>query len=211
MGRKRLLSGEGIGDTEAFKLRTENIMNRLERTSEQMQQDTDNLKIRLDKTVSEMNKKWGELANKMGTVVEDIVAPNIPEIARKYFGVEEFDDFSIRYKRKNRVTPSKVKEFDVIAVSEDLFIINETKATARETYIDEFVKMLNEEIYSYFPEHKEKRLIPIFSSLHIPENIKNRLTKEGIYAMGMGADTMDILNFDQIEKPERYEKQVRSV
>jgi hypothetical protein len=34
---------------------------------------------------------WGELANKMGTLVEDIVAPNIPRIAKRYFGAEELE------------------------------------------------------------------------------------------------------------------------
>ncbi|MBF0204103.1 MAG: hypothetical protein HQK67_07245 [Desulfamplus sp.] len=136
---------------------TENLKVSLDKTIDEMKQDTENLKVSLDKTIDEMkqdtakmkqntekmkkemNKKWGDLANKMGTVVEDIVAPNIPEIARKYFGVEAFDDFAIRYNRKNRVDSSKIKEFDIIFVSKDIFIVNETKATARETYVDEFV------------------------------------------------------------------------
>ncbi|MBF0468159.1 MAG: hypothetical protein HQK61_04630, partial [Desulfamplus sp.] len=83
-----------------------------------------------------------------------------------------------------------------------------TKATARETYVDEFVKLLNEEIYNYFPEHRKKRLIPIFSCLNIPENIQNRLTKANIYAMAMGSDTMDILNFDRIGKNEQIEVKI---
>src|SRR3990172_5540133 len=39
----------------------------------------------------DLNKKWGELANKMGTIVEAIVGPNIPTIAKKYFGCGELD------------------------------------------------------------------------------------------------------------------------
>ncbi len=31
---------------------------------------------------SEWNKRWGELANRLGTIAEDIVAPNLPRIAR---------------------------------------------------------------------------------------------------------------------------------
>ncbi|HEC97425.1 MAG TPA: hypothetical protein ENI58_04615, partial [Nitrospirae bacterium] len=38
-------------------------------------------KDRTEKMLSAQNKRWGEIANKMGTVVEDIVAPNIPRIA----------------------------------------------------------------------------------------------------------------------------------
>jgi len=50
-----------------------------------------------------MNKKWGELANKMGTVVEDIVAPCIGGVAREYFQVAEFDYFAIRLQKKIRI------------------------------------------------------------------------------------------------------------
>ena len=34
-------------------------------------------------------KQWGEIANKMGTLAENIVAPGVREIARKCFGCNE--------------------------------------------------------------------------------------------------------------------------
>lgn len=37
---------------------------------------------------NEMNKKWGDLANKMGTLAEDLAAPSIPRIIKERFGVE---------------------------------------------------------------------------------------------------------------------------
>ncbi|MGD9732140.1 MAG: hypothetical protein AB7U45_08160, partial [Desulfamplus sp.] len=185
-------------ENEKLGRRLDDTISEMKKDTEKMKQDTAKMKQDTEQMKKEMNKKWGDLANKMGTVVEDIVAPNIAGIAKKYFKIKKFDDFAIRYNRKNRVDDSKIKEFDIIAVSKDAFIINETKAAARESYVDEFVKFLNEEIYNYFPEHREKRLIPIFSCLYIPENIQNRLTKEKIYAMAMGSDTMDILNFKQI-------------
>ena len=39
----------------------------------------------------EMNRKWGELANKMGTMVEDLVAPSLPRIVQEQFGLEIID------------------------------------------------------------------------------------------------------------------------
>src|ERR671935_69966 len=32
-------------------------------------------------------KQWGELAQKLGTFVEDIVAPNVPRLGREIFGL----------------------------------------------------------------------------------------------------------------------------
>ena len=145
----------------------------------------------------EMNKRWGDLANKMGTLVEDIVAPNISGIAQKYFGCSDIKDFMVRRRKKNTKDASKVREFDVIAVCNDKVIINETKSNPKIEYINEFINVLKE-IYDYFPEYSDKKIIPIFSSLYIPEDLVTYLTKNRIYAMAMKGDTMDLLNFEQV-------------
>jgi len=66
-----------------------------------------------------MYKMWGELANKMGTLVEDIVAPNILRIAKEYFGAEELDFLGVRISKRNVKDRSKMREFDVIAMWND--------------------------------------------------------------------------------------------
>jgi hypothetical protein len=144
-----------------------------------------------------MNRKWGELANKMGTVVEDIVAPNIPTIAARYFGCETLEIFAVRYRRMQPGKPDVVREFDVIAVADDKFLVNETKSTPRSDYLERFVETMPE-VFDYFPEHADKTLIPVFSSLSIPAEAVAYLTKHGVYAMAMTGDTMDLLNFEQI-------------
>jgi len=145
----------------------------------------------------DMNKLWIEIVNNMGTLAEDIVAPNISGIAQKYFGCSDIKDFMVRRRKKNTKDASKVREFDVIAVCDDKVIINETKSTPKIEYINEFINVLKE-IYDYFPEYRDKKIIPIFSSLYIPEDLVTYLTKNRIYAMAMKDDTMDLLNFEQV-------------
>lgn len=143
-----------------------------------------------------MYKKWGEIANKMGTVVEDIVAPNIPRIAQEYFGCKDLEFFGLRVHKRNAKDRSKSREFDIIAVSDDTVIINETKSSPRIDYINEFREVLKE-IYDYFPEYRGKKVIPIFSSLTIPGSVVAYLTKIKIYAMAMKDDTMELLNYEE--------------
>ncbi|MDN3511106.1 MAG: ELKS/Rab6-interacting/CAST family protein [Candidatus Jettenia sp.] len=140
-----------------------------------------------------MNKKWGEIANKMGTVVEDIVAPNIPRIAQEYFQCEDAEFFGLRVTKRNSKDKSRSREFDIIAVYDDKILINETKSSPRIDYINEFIEVLKE-VYDYFPEYKGKRIIPIFSSLYIPENVVTYLMKVKVYAMAMRDDVMELLN-----------------
>ena len=161
----------------------------LERVVEQTRKEMSDSK-------AELNKKWGDLANKLGTVVEDIVAPNIPTIAKKYFKVEEIQRIMMNlYIRSESL--KKEKEFDLILVAKGLVILNETKTTVRQNYLEDFIQSLPE-FFEFFPELKGRKLIPIFSSMSFTPPQLAYLTKHKIYAMSMSGDTMELLNFDEI-------------
>ncbi len=152
------------------------------------------------KEKKEWNKQRGELANSLGKVVEDIVAPNIPRIAQDYFNfTEPPKDFSIRRKAYYLSMPDKQREFDTVAAYPHAVILNETKETVRQSYLEDFVAFLESgEFYGYFPEYQGRKLIPIFSSLYMSDPAVNYLTKHGIYALAMGDETMELLNFEQL-------------
>ncbi|KJU87508.1 hypothetical protein MBAV_000296 [Candidatus Magnetobacterium bavaricum] len=61
------------------------------------------------------NKKWGETANRLGTLVEDIVAPNIEGLALGHFGCKRIDLFAHRIKKTSIKDRSKQREFYCIA------------------------------------------------------------------------------------------------
>ncbi len=145
-------------------------------------------------------KQWGDIANKMGTLTEDIVAPSVREIGQKYFDCEEDgeEDFMVRRFRRKTKDRGKRREFDVIAVYEGKVILVEVKSTPRMPYIDDFVMVLKE-INEYFPEYKNKKTIPIFASLYLPDEVIAYLTKHDIYAMATRDDMMDLMNFGEIK------------
>ena len=134
----------------------------------------------------------------MGTIVEDIITPNIPTIAKKYFNCDKIDHLMVRtYKR----TPdrTKGKEFDVIAIFGNKIILNDTKSTPTIQYIDKFIHELeNNVLFDYFPEYSGKEIIPIFSSLSIREDLVKYLTKNKIFALAMTGTSMDLLNADSL-------------
>ena len=49
--------------------------------------------------IREMNIKWGEMAKKLGTITEDLVAPSIPRIVEEEFGLE-VTDLTVRRGKK---------------------------------------------------------------------------------------------------------------
>jgi Sec-independent protein translocase protein TatA len=153
-----------------------------------------------EKERREMNKKWGELANKMGTLVEDIVAPNIRRVAQELFGINDIVEFSVRRTIYHPTDKSRLKDFDALLIGADAVVLNETKSTVRQSYIEEFIAFIPT-VFEYLPEHKGKKVIPVFSSLYIPEQFVRYLTANKIYAMAMGDDTMEILNYNEIPRP----------
>ncbi len=145
----------------------------------------------------ELNKKWGELANKMGTIVEDIVAPNIPTIAAAYFGQKTLGFFAYRVRKEHPEEPGRIREFDIIAIGGKYLFLNEAKSTPWQEYLKTFADN-HREVFEYFPEYKDKILVPIFSSLSLPREAIDFLTNHDIYAMAMKGDTMDLLNFEEV-------------
>ncbi len=145
----------------------------------------------------ENNKRWGELANKLGTIVEDIIYPAFKPVIRKYFGCEPEKTFMrLEYTNSER---GIYEEFDAVAVCEDKVFLLEVKSTPRERHIEEF-KEKAKRFLQYFPEFAGKKLILIMASLSFNEGFVKQLSKANIYAMAYREwEYMDILNFEEVK------------
>jgi len=144
-----------------------------------------------------MNKQWGKLANKMGSLVEDIVAPAVRPVVRRYFG-QDIECFSVRVRKSDKALDLK-GEFDVIAVSGDTVFLVETKSSPDEGYLHQFVKKM-EKFGKLFPEYRDMRLVPIFASLRFDEKLVRLAGEKNIYVLAYREwDYMDILNFDDVD------------
>lgn len=168
------------------------------RTEAELRELKDEMKAFKDEMREEnrkMNKRWGEISNKLGTIVEDIIYPALRPVIKQYFGCEPVNmSMNIR-RRKGELKD----EYDAIVECEDRVFLVEVKATPKREYIDEFKEEKVERFKALFPEYKEKELILIFASLRLEEDIVDYLTTNRIYAMAYREwEYMDILNFERI-------------
>ncbi|MDM8551195.1 hypothetical protein QUF72_14010 [Desulfobacterales bacterium HSG2] len=159
----------------------------------------DDIRSDTRKMIREMNRKWAEVSDKMGTMDEDVVAPNMPTIIRKYFGDSDLSFFGIRIRKRKKEDRGTPGAFDVIAVSKKNFYVVEVKSEPSPEDVDTFVGILSE-LGEYFPESKGKRVVPVFYSLYINGDLLKHLTRNRIYAMGLGEETMDLLNFEAVSE-----------
>lgn len=146
-----------------------------------------------DETVRDrkrMNKQWGDLANRLGTLVEDIVAPNLPRAAVELLGCEHPSLFAVRVVRHWH---GETREYDALVVCNDAILVNETKSKLLAAHVDAFVAKL-EELPLVFPEYAGRRVVGVLASLAVDTGMVAYATRCGVAVLAMGEDTMQIIN-----------------
>jgi exonuclease VII large subunit len=142
----------------------------------------------------EMDKKWGDLARKMGTLVEDIFIPSFDLAIEKYFGIVPEDVMPRRRIRKG----DRETEVDILALADGKAFVVEVKASPdRREYIHDFIEKLAE-LPGFLPEIKNYKVIPIYAALDMQKNTVSFLTKNNIYAMIVRGDLLEIVNFGEV-------------
>ena len=131
--------------------------------------------------------------------LQDIVAPSLRRIARDELGCGDERSFSAPMFRVRSDDPHYRREFDALYVGTQAVLLNETKSTALSEYAKAFVEFLKSgEFALYFPEYRELPLVAVFSSLRLPDDVITYPTRNGIYAVSMGEETMQVRNRDAV-------------
>jgi hypothetical protein len=142
----------------------------------------------------DMNRKWGELANRLGTMAEDLVAPSVPRVLRDVLGLSGAPVSSaVRVRRPSTADPSVEREFDVVATCGDYLLINETKSRLAAEDVARFVEVLAT-ARDYFPEHAGKRVVGVIASLYVDPAVVRRGEATGLIVLGFGEEVMAVLN-----------------
>ncbi len=148
----------------------------------------------------EMNRRWGELSNKLGTMVEDLVAPGLPRIIREALHRDVLD-LSVRRKRK--LPDGRVREFDAIAVTEDILCLNSTKSRLRGADVDQFIGDIDA-FREFFPEYQPMPVVGMLASLAVEESVLNYAEKTGFVVLAVGDQIMEVKNRAEFQ-PKRWQ------
>ena len=139
-----------------------------------------------------MDKKWGDLANKMGTVVEDLISPNVKNAILTAFN-REVSFIATHIKKYMKVNKIRM-EIDVLAIADDHVYLFETKTTPSQEKIDIFEqKIKSGNFLKIFPEYKNYQIVQVFASVNIPEHLRNYLHDKEMYPMVMKGSIMEIV------------------
>ncbi|KJR43026.1 hypothetical protein MCHI_001044 [Candidatus Magnetoovum chiemensis] len=145
--------------------------------------------------VKQMNKKWGEISNKLGTIVEDLVYPSIGRIIKEKYGVVASGVYLRALKRLN---DGREKEFDAYAITRDYVFLNSTKATLDSNDVKTFIADIND-FRLFCPEYNDKPLIGILASLQVHNSVLAYAEKLGYMVLGVGFELMEVKNTEGFE------------
>lgn len=177
-------------DTRLFKEGTD-------RTIQDMKESTKTFEENMNKTIRDMNRRWGELANKMGTVTEDIVAPGFPFLIERHFGLS-LDDISCRRKVKDK--SGNRWEFDLVARSGNIAFIVDVKSDYNKIeYLDHFIQVLLPKAAELLPDLKGCKIIGCIASFRLAPSIIERASEMGILAISLGGDYLEFCNQEVVE------------
>jgi len=168
-----------------FRQRVDAFIEKMERFSQEQKEEN-----------RRKNKEWSAIAKKMGTIVEDLIAPALRPVLGKYFNCEVSMEGQRIFRRKD----GEDFEIDAIAMCDDKVFMIEANSTPRWNDI-EYIKEKGERFFEFFPEYRGKELVVIFGSISFPENIIRQASKNRIYVLAWREwEYMDILNFDEVKK-----------
>jgi hypothetical protein len=146
--------------------------------------------------IKENNKQWGALANKMGTIDEDLVAPAVRPVMEQYFKCEPLTRAIRVLKRMG----SDSFEVDVLAVCEKQAFMIEVKSAPKIEHVDQILEKAKN-FKRFFPEYEDKQVVPIFAGIMFSDEIIKYATKKGLYIMAYREwEYMDIINFNEVER-----------
>ena len=138
----------------------------------------------------QMNIRWGEIAKKLGTITEDLVAPSIPRIVKEDFGLEVTD---VMIRRKKKLADGRTKEYDAIAVAGEYVFVDSTKSTLDSDGVKEFINDI-QEFRVFFPEYAKNKIVGILASLYVEEGVLAYAGKMGFLVIAVGENLMEVKN-----------------
>jgi hypothetical protein len=163
------------------------------RSDEAFQRDHE----RAEKERRDFNKRMAELSDSMGTLIEDMVAPNARRIASEIFPDDPAITVAQRVRKTHPTDCSRMAEIDLLAAGRDYLMIFEAKRRLDSQKIREFVEKL-ESIPEFFPEYASLKIVPVVASVTIEPSVLTFLNRQKVvYGVAMGDETMELVNLGQ--------------
>lgn len=187
---------EALADIRAStaEIRASNL--RTDALLREMQRQADKERQQAEKDRRDFNKRLAEISDSMGTLVEDMVAPNARRIAGEIFPADPVVRLAQRVRQVHPSDPGRMIEIDLLAAGRQHLMVVEAKWRLNPDKIREFVEWVTE-IPEFLPEYAAYTLVPVVASVTIEPSVIAFLNRQMVYGVAMGDETMELVNRGQ--------------
>ena len=184
---------EDIAEVRASNAQTDPQLLEMQQQADKDREQIEKDRQRGEKERKEFNRQLAGISDRLGSLIEDMVAPNAPRIARTLFNGDEVLTSSIRVKRRHPSDPGLNIELDLLVVGHRHLLVGEAKSKVT---VEKAVAFLDKmrSIPEYFPEFSGFTVLPLIASVGIESSLVAHLSRLHIYALAFGDETMEILN-----------------
>ena len=172
---------------------------KLEKSQESFTRNVQRFQDEMKEFKIEINKKWGELANRLGTLAEDIFGPGIPYLLKSLGFETEAYFFDLEVGPKGRRRQYDVLIFARAEDGREKVFVAEVKNQGRS---DDFNQMKSslEALPELFPAVKGKGIVPVLAAFRFDEGVETYANKRGVLLVRMGGEYLEPLNSDVLKK-----------
>ncbi|MBE7499908.1 MAG: hypothetical protein HS113_06280 [Verrucomicrobiales bacterium] len=186
---------------QADKDRQQADKDRQQADKDRQQAEKDRQRADLDRQQAEkdrkdFNKRLAELSDSMGTLIEDMVAPNARRIATEIFPADPVVRVTQRFRQVHPADRGQMLEIDLLAAGLKHLMVVEAKRRLDPEKIREFVEKVGT-LPEFLPEYAGYKLIPVVASVTIDPSVVTFLNRQRVYGVAMGDETMQLVNLGQ--------------
>ncbi len=154
------------------------------------QQRTEQMVQALANDQRQLHARLASVAEKMGTLVADLVVPSLPAVLHQLLNAT-VTDVSIR--RWRCLADGQQRSFDAIAIMGQQIGLNTTRTTVCLADIAQFSREI-EDFRAFFPEYEDFPVVGILAGLALETGVIEAAEQQGLIVLSMGAQIMEIKN-----------------
>jgi hypothetical protein len=149
----------------------------------------------LRKSIADSRKELGQISHRLGTIVEDLVAPSLPRVFQEMVDCPADEEIltNVRVRRRHPTQKGKMLEIDAMADCSDYVLFNETKSQFTPEKVKAFLEKLAV-VRDYFPEYHSHQIRGCIASLYLDKSLVEYASRQGLLALASGEYLMTVQN-----------------
>jgi hypothetical protein len=148
-----------------------------------------------NRQIKAVNKKIGELGNRLGEFVEEMIKPSVVRL----FQERGIDIHSVmRNVETNNPQLNLAMQIDLLVVNNGSCVLVEVKSNLSQDDIEEHLERM-EKFKTLFPIYKDYKVLGAVAGMVIPENIARYAYKKGFFVIAQKGDSAVILNDNKFQ------------